>query len=171
MVKELYMEHEATQEEAVAVQAAFSWAGFPVTIKRGLDGPPGEWGVVFSATVPLPIFFAAFPAGEANDPYIAVKTWAQRIFEARRGPRWKRGAILIHGPRSSVYLWSDMPDRAFDSLAGVDSIPSPVGCYEWDAGRNEWRERFADQRRWPKWLLLGVVAAALLEIRRRRRAD
>jgi hypothetical protein len=50
MVQELYIEQEATREEAVAVTEAFARAGFPVTVKRGLEGPPEEWGVVFSAT-------------------------------------------------------------------------------------------------------------------------
>src|SRR5215217_8827814 len=94
MLKELYIEHEATPQEAAAVKEAFARAGFPVTIKRGLEwGGEGEepWGVVFSATVPLPVFFAAFATEGTNDPYAAVKAWAQEIFEARRGAGWKRG--------------------------------------------------------------------------------
>ena len=39
MVKELYIDYEATQEESVAVKEAFARAGFPVTVNRGL-----EWG-------------------------------------------------------------------------------------------------------------------------------
>jgi hypothetical protein len=128
--------------------------------------------VVFSVTVPLPVFFAAFANAEAADPYAAVKAWAHEIFEARRGHRWKRGVILMHAPRSSVYLSSDIPETAFDSLAEVDFVTGPDGYYEWDAGKNAWRRRDASSRRrkWPNWFLLGVVAAGLVELRRRRRS-
>ena len=71
MVKELYIDYEATQEESVAVKEAFALAGFPATVNRGLEwGGVGEkpWGVVFSATVPLPVFFAAFVTEETHDP-------------------------------------------------------------------------------------------------------
>ena len=71
MVRELYIDDEATQEESVAVKEAFALAGFPATVNRGLEwGGVGEkpWGVVFSATVPLPVFFAAFVTEETHDP-------------------------------------------------------------------------------------------------------
>jgi hypothetical protein len=168
IVKELYIDDDATEKEAVAVKEAFARAGFPVTVERGLEGPPKEWGVVFSTTVSLPVFFAAFASAEADDPYAAVKTWAQEIFKARRGPRLQRGAILIHAPQSSVYLYSDMPETAFDSLAEID-FTGPSGYYRWDAGRSEWREASSTRRKWPNWILLGVVTAGLVELRRRRR--
>jgi hypothetical protein len=170
LVKELYIENEATPEEAAAVKEAFARVGFPVTIKRGLNWPlPGEtpWGVVFSATVPLPVFFAAF-ATEANDPSVSVKAWAQEIFEARRGARWKRGGVLIHGPESSIKLWSDMPEMALDSLAEVDWRS---GCiYMWDADQNEWGDPRGSSRRRKRsnWFLIGVVVAGLAELQRRR---
>jgi hypothetical protein len=169
IVTELYIEEEATQAEAVAVKEAFARAGFPVTVERGLEGPPGEWGVVFSTTVSLPVFFAAFESAEADDPYAAVTAWAQEIFEARQGPRWNRGAILIYGPRSSICLSSDIPEAALDSLAEIDSVTSPIGRYEWDMRRNEWREAAYRRRKWPKGFLLGLLAAGLVELRRRRR--
>jgi len=161
MVKELYIEHEATPEEAAAVKTAFERAGFPATVKRGLEwGGKGEepWGVVFSATVPLPVFFAAFATEGANDPYAAVKAWAQEIFEARRGARWKRGEILIYGPGSSIELWSDMPEMALDCLAEVDWRR---GTYnKWDADQKEWVDRWeaSRQHKWSNWSLFGVLA-------------
>jgi hypothetical protein len=175
MVKELYIDDEATPEEEVAVKEAFALAGFPVTIKRGLVWRgPGEapWGVIFSVTVPLLVFFAAFATEEANDPYAAVKAWAQEIFEARRGGRWKRGEILIHGSESSVALWSDMPEMALDSLAEVDWRLNLR--YEWDADQNEWgpsRGSSPARRKWSYLLLLGVVISGLAGLRRRQRAD
>jgi hypothetical protein len=80
----------------------------------------------------------------------------------------QRGAILIHAPRSSVYLYSDMPETAFDSLAEID-FTGPSCYYKWDAGRSEWREASSRRRKWPNWVLLGVVTAGLVELRRRRR--
>ncbi len=172
MVKELYIDYEATQEESVAVKEAFALAGFPVTVNRGLEwGGVGEkpWGVVFSATVPLPVFFAAFVTEETHDRYAAVKAWAQEIFEARRGSRLKRGTILIHGSDSSIRLWSDMPEMALDSLAEVDWRPGRN--YKWDVDQNEWvdpRESFR-RRKWSNWFLIGVAVAALAGLQRRRR--
>ena len=95
------------------MKEAFALAGFPATVNRGLEwGGVGEkpWGVVFSATVPLPVFFAAFVTEETHDRSAGVKAWAQEIFEARRGSRLKRGTILIQGSDSSIRLWSDMPE-------------------------------------------------------------
>jgi hypothetical protein len=170
MVKELYIEHEAAPEEALAVKEAFSRAGFPATVKRGLQwGGEGEepWGVVFSATVPLAVFFAAFATEETNDPYVAVKAWAQGIFEARRGARWQRGGITIHGPDSSITLWSDMPEMAFDSLVEVDWRRSCI--YTWDADQNKWVDQWESSRRrkWSDWF--PIVVAGLAVQRRRRR--
>lgn len=148
MVRELYIDDEATQEESVAVKEAFELAGFPVTVNRGLEGGGvGEkpWGVVFSATVPLPVFFAAFVTEETHDPYAAVKAWAQDIFEARRGSRLKRGKIVIYGDDSTIRLWSDMPEMALDSLAEVDWRPQ--GNYNWDVDQNEWVDLRESSRR------------------------
>jgi hypothetical protein len=171
MVIELYIEDEATPPEEVAVQESFRRAGFPVTVKRGLVewSGPGEtpWGVVFSSTVPLPVFFAAFATEEANDPYAAVKAWAQEIFEARREARWKRGEILIHGSDSSIALWSDMPEMALDSLAEVDWRPGRN--YRWDADQNEWKDprESSPRRRWSKWFLVGLVIVCVAGLWRR----
>ena len=174
MVRELYIEHEATPEEEGAVKEAFARAGFPVTIKRGLEwSGEGEapWGVVFSATVPLPVFFAAFATDGENDPYAAVKAWAQAVFEAWRGARWKRGAILIHGRDSSISLSSDISEIALDSLAEVDWAPSRIiDRWEWDADQNAWGDPAgsAHRRKWSNRLLMGAVAAGLARLQRRR---
>ena len=172
MVRELYIDDEATQEESVAVKEAFELAGFPVTVNRGLEGGGvGEkpWGVVFSATVPLPVFFAAFVTEETHDPYAAVKAWAQEIFEARRGSRLKRGKIVIYGDDSTIRLWSDMPEMALDSLAEVDWRPQ--GNYNWDVDQNEWVDprESSRRRKWSNRFLVGVVIAGLAGLQRWRR--
>ncbi len=124
MVRELFIDDDATPEEAVAVEEACARAGFPATIERGLGWPlSGErpWGVVLTVTVPIPVFFAAFATEGANDPYAAVKAWAKEIFEARRGSQSRRGEILIHGGGTTrIALWGDMPEVALDSLAEID---------------------------------------------------
>jgi hypothetical protein len=123
MVRELFVDDEATPEEADAVKQAFSRAGFPATVRRGLTwGGEGEepWGVVVTLGVPIPTFFDAFATEGANDAYPAVKAWAKEIFEAR-GSEGRRGEILLHGRRDGmIALWSDMPEAAFDSLAELD---------------------------------------------------
>jgi len=131
IVQELYIDEGATQEEVVAVYGAFARAGFPATVRRGLsEGQPGEWGVVFSATVPLGVFFACFPTDESGDPSAAVKTWAQGIFAARRRPRRSRGVILIHSC-PIIYLDSDLPEAGL-GVARRGRLrsprPLPVGC-------------------------------------------
>jgi DNA-binding CsgD family transcriptional regulator len=123
MVWELFVDDEATPEEAVAVKEAFSRAGFPATVRRGLSwSGEGEqpWGVVVTLGVPIPTFFDAFATEGANDAYPAVKAWAKEIFEARGSER-RRGEILLHGRRNgTIALWSDMPEAALDSLAEID---------------------------------------------------
>jgi hypothetical protein len=198
MVRELFIEDEATPEEAVAVEEACARAGFPATIERGLDWPlPGEkpWGVVLTVTVPIPMFFDAFATEGANDPYATVKAWAQEIFEARRGSQSRRGEILIHGGGTTrIALWSDIPEVALDSLAEIDwgdtrdylTANSPIDPLEaqfviaasqhryfhWDAEENEWvdRSKSSPQRKWSKWFLVGVVATGLAGLFRPRRA-
>jgi hypothetical protein len=123
MVKELFVDDQATPEEAVAVKEAFARAGFPATVKRGLQwSGVGEdpWGVVVTLGVPIPAFFAAFATEGTTDAYPAVNAWAKEIFEARGSDR-RRGEILLHGRGEGVIaLWSDMPEAAFDSLAEID---------------------------------------------------
>jgi hypothetical protein len=123
MVRELFVDDEATPKEAVAVKEAFARAGFPATVKRGLSwGGVGEapWGVVVTLSVPIPTFFAAFATEGPSDAYPTVKVWAKEIFEARASQR-RRGEILLHGRRDgTIALWNDMPEAAFDSLAEID---------------------------------------------------
>jgi hypothetical protein len=168
MVKELFVDDQATPEEAVAVKEAFARAGFPATVERGLQwGGVGEepWGVVVTLGVPIPAFFAAFATEGATDAYPAVNAWAKEIFEARGSDR-RRGEILLHGRGEGIIaLWSDMPEAAFDSLAELDWRPvaqgavvasdilaadfrwhlhtrDPARYFKWDAAQNEWIDQY-----------------------------
>jgi len=101
MVKELFVDDEATPEETVAVEEAFARAGFRVTAERGLIPSPRDaerWQVVGTIAVPIPASFAALTDEETKDMPGAVKAWAEEIFEARRGSGGRpRGEIMLIG--------------------------------------------------------------------------
>jgi hypothetical protein len=95
----------------------------------GLTWPlPGErpWGVVFSVTVPMPVFFAAFATEGANDPYPPVRAWAQEIFEARRGSRLRRGKILIYGRPGASSSGTTCPRRRSTLLPRSTGVVSAI---------------------------------------------
>jgi hypothetical protein len=173
MVKEVFVDDEATPEETVAVEEAFARAGFPVTVARGLLPPPDveHWAVVGTIGVPIPAFFAAFTDEGAKDTSGAVKRWAHEIFEARRGSGgWRRGEIMLHGRLDTVItLSSDMPKTAFESLPELDWGPlaqgatvasdilaadfrwhlhtrDPARYFKWDAAQNEWIDQYQRHR-------------------------
>lgn len=199
MVKELFVDDEATPEETAAVEEAFARAGFPAKVKRGLLPPPDvdHWAVVGTIGVPIPAFFAAFTDEGAKDTSRAVMRWADEIFEARRGSGgWRRGKILLYGRGGeTIALWSDMPKGAFDSLAELDWGPVPQGAtaasdilaadfrwhlytrapdFKWDDTENEWVDQYQrhgspSRWAWPKWFLLPLMVVLVAELARLRR--
>ena len=155
--------------------------------------------MVVTLGVPIPDFLPAFATEGANDAYSAVNAWAKEIFEARGSER-RRGEILLHGRGQGIIaLWSDMPKAAFDSLAELDWGPLPRAWLQhltfWrristctctgpltsngmprstsGSTRTKATDPPPDLAR-SKWFLLsliGLVAAALARLRRRRRVD
>jgi hypothetical protein len=170
MVKELFVDDQATAGEAIAVEEAFARAGFPVTVERGLIPSPSDaerWKVVCTIDVPIPAFFAAFTDEGGRETASAVKVWAHEIFEARWVPGGRpRGEIMLHGRRGTdVMLSSDMPTTAFESLLDLEWGPAaestPEGLdnpaadflwhmhnadyaryFKWDAAQNEWFDQY-----------------------------
>jgi hypothetical protein len=172
MVKELFVDNEATPEEAVAVEEAFARAGFRVTAEYGLTPSPTDaerWRVVGTIDVPIPAFFAALTDEGTKDMPGAVKAWADEIFEARRGSGGRpRGEIMLIGRlHTDITLSSDMPEAAFDSLAELDWGPLAQGApiasvvldsevwhvhapcaryFKWDAAQNKWIDQWDRHR-------------------------
>jgi hypothetical protein len=194
MVKELFVDDEATPEEAVAVERAFARAGFPVTAERGLTPTPSDaerWKVVGTIGVPIPAFFAALTDEGAEDTSAAVKAWAREIFEARRGSGGRpRGEIMLIGRlETDITLSSDMPEEAFESLTELDWGPVAQGAtgasdilaaefrwhlhahgpyFKWDAAQSEWInqwDRYRSRSRRAWWYWFLLPLVGLVVVR------
>ncbi len=141
------MDEEASAAEVESVEVLFRKAGFdgPVTADIGRRSL-GDLPFVIYVSAPVMAFLSGFAGAAGKDAYDSLKRFVRDVRAARRG---RDGSIVIEDRESRedstvLVLSADLPDEAFEALAGLD-LEALKGAYLiWDRdGDKGWHDPMA----------------------------
>jgi hypothetical protein len=145
---EVLLDAEATADEVAGVEAelrevGIDWPVFAAYERRGIGDYP--WVIMLAGTpsVIFGVFATKFAELAAEDAYVGLKKWVQRLAARRRD---SNGTITIEDPAShtTVVLDPQLPDQAYRELPGVD-LEKEAG----ESGYLSWND---EEGRWaPPW--------------------
>jgi hypothetical protein len=137
------MDIEASADEVKAVRAAFTDAGFDVTVEaRNVRRGAGTYPWLIYFTVPIGLFLTGFLNAAGQDAYQAVKRLVTDLYAARQISKSRRGTVVLMDVDSHewVMLDDDLPDLAWQRLFETEVGKTESGQLRWDPKTESWRD-------------------------------
>jgi len=138
IMAEVLVEEGAPQEELRRLQAIFDEAGAPAVVTAGYARRSADllpWAMLIKA--PLAIFLTTIATQAGIDAWKALKAFVAAVYAERRRPDRSEGTIRFDDDGLTVILSDDLPDAAYEELAGGE-FPG-AGYFLWDDASGSWR--------------------------------
>jgi hypothetical protein len=138
VIAEVLVEEGAPQEELQRLQAVFDEAGAPAVVTAGYARRSADllpWAMLIKA--PLGAFLVAIATKAGTDAWDALKAFVAAVYAERRRPHRSEGTIQFDDDGLTVILSDDLPDAAYEQLAGGE-FPD-AGYFLWDDATGSWR--------------------------------
>jgi len=139
---EVILDVSASNEEVQGVQDAFAKAGVEVDVQAAYERKGiGEFPWIVLLSVPATAFFSAMAAAAGKDAYRALKGIIGAVWAVRKRCSGPRGDVILRDEDTGTWIMlePDLPEEAYEKLAGLDPTRFRAGSlrYDWELG--EWR--------------------------------